>query len=94
MSDDEAEKTTVRTGRNFEQSYRLAAAEAGEFLIAVGEQLRDGEELTLADEEWELPFAFGEPVEIEIDFEGMDDPELELEVEIPGQPDDTAPQVE
>ena len=95
MSDDELdERTTVRAGRNFEQTYRLSASEAGEFLIAVGEQLRDGEELTLADEEWELPFAFGDPIEIEIDFEGMDDPELELEVEIPGQPDDTAPQVE
>ena len=70
MSDDDEEKTAVRTGRNFEQTYRLA------------------------DEEWELPFAFGDPVEVEIDFEGMDDPELELEVEIPGQPDDTAPQVE
>ncbi len=90
---DDAE-TTIRPGRNFEQTYRLAASEAGEFLIAVGEQLRDGDDLTLTDEEWELPFAFGDPVEVEIDFEGMDDPELELEVEIPGQPDDTAPQVE
>ncbi|ERH03001.1 MAG: hypothetical protein J07HN6_00319 [Halonotius sp. J07HN6] len=90
---DDAE-TTIRPGRNFEQAYRLAAEEAGEFLIAVGEQLRDGDDLTLTDEEWELPFAFGEPVEVEIDFEGMDDPELELEVEIPSQPDDTAPRVE
>ena len=88
------EKTTVRTGRNFEQTYRLSAAEAGEFLIAVGEQLRDSDELTITDEEWELPFAFGEPVEVELDFDGMDDPELELEVEIPGQPDDSAPRVE
>ena len=88
------EKTTVRTGRNFEQTYRLSAAEAGEFLIAVGEQLRDSDEITITDEEWELPFAFGEPVEVEVDFEGMDDPELELEIELPGRPDDTAPQVE
>jgi amphi-Trp domain-containing protein len=96
--DDEAssdeEKTTVRTGRNFEQTYRLSAAEAGEFLIAVGEQLRDSDELTITDEEWELPFAFGEPVEVELDFDGMDDPELELEVELPGRPDDSAPRVE
>jgi amphi-Trp domain-containing protein len=88
------EKTTVRTGRNFEQTYRLSAAEAGEFLIAVGEQLRDSDELTITDEEWELPFAFGEPVEVELDFDGMDDPELELEVELPGRPDDSAPRVE
>ena len=88
------EKTTIRTGRNFEQTYRLSAAEAGKFLIAVGEQLRDGDELTITDEEWELPFAFGEPVAVEVEFEGMDDPELELEIELPGRPDDSAPQVE
>jgi amphi-Trp domain-containing protein len=93
-TDDTEEQTTIRAGRNFEQTYRLAASEAGEFLIAVGEQLRDGDELTITDEEWELPFAFGEPVTVEIDFDGMDDPELELEVEIPGRPDDTAPDVE
>ena len=91
---DSDERTTIHTGRNFEQTYRLSAAEAGDFLIAVGEQLREGEELTITDEEWELPFAFGEPVTVELDFEGMDDPELELEIELPGRPDDTAPQVE
>ena len=91
---DSDERTTIHTGRNFEQTYRLSAAEAGDFLIAVGEQLREGEELTITDEEWELPFAFGEPVTVELDFEGMDDPELELEIELPGRPDDTAPRVE
>jgi len=94
MTNDSDEQTTIRIGRNFEQTYRLSAAEAGEFLIAVGEQLRDSDEITITDEEWELPFAFGEPVEVEVDFEGMDDPELELEIELPGRPDDTAPQVE
>jgi len=89
----ESEQTTIRTGRNFEQTYRLSAAETGEFLIAVGEQLREGDELTITDDEWELPFAFGEPVEVELEFEGMDDPELELEIEIPGQTDETAPDV-
>ncbi len=93
-TNDSDEQTTIRTGRNFEQTYRLSATETGEFLIAVGEQLRDSDEITITDEEWELPFAFGEPVEVEVDFEGMDDPELELEIELPGRPDDTAPQVE
>jgi len=90
----ETERTTIRAGRNFEQTYRLDASEAGEFLIALGEQLRDSDELTLSDDEWELPFAFGEPVELEVDFEGMDDPELEIELDIPGRTDETAPTVE
>jgi len=88
------DRTTIRAGRNFEQHYRLDASEAGEFLIALGEQLRDGEELTLSDNEWELPFAFGQPVELEVDFDGMDGPELEIELEIPGRTDETAPSVE
>ena len=89
------EPTTIRPGREFEREYRLSAAQAGEFLIAVGERLRDGEELTVEspDGEWTLPFAFGEPVELEVDYEGVGDPELELELEIPGQSDDRAPDV-
>jgi amphi-Trp domain-containing protein len=94
MTDPETEKTLIRAGRDFEQEYRLDAAEAGEFLIALGEQLRDGDELTIVDDEWELPFPFGEPVMMEIDFEGLGEPELEIEIEIPGRTDQTAPRVE
>jgi amphi-Trp domain-containing protein len=90
----EADRTVIRSGRDFEQEYRLSAAETGEFLIAIGEQLRDDEELTIVDEEWELPFAFGEPVEVEIDFEGVGEPELEIEIELPGKSDESPPRVE
>ena len=88
------ERTTIRSGRDFEQEYRLDADEAGRFLIELGEQLRDGDELTVTAEEWELPFAFGEPVELEIDYEGVGEPELEVELEIPGRTDERAPDVE
>jgi len=87
------EVTTISTGRNFEQEYRLDAAETGAFLVDLGEQLQRGDELTIADDEWELPFAFGEPVELEIDYDGMGEPELEIEVEIPGRTDQKAPEV-
>lgn len=90
----EHERTTIRSGRNFEQNYRLDASEAGEFLIKLGEQLRDEEELTIATDKWELPFGFGEPVELELDFDGMDDPELEIELELPGLTDEKAPDIE
>jgi amphi-Trp domain-containing protein len=88
------ERTTIRSGRDFEQEYRLDAEEAGRFLIELGEQLRDGDELTVTAEEWELPFAFGEPVELEIDYEGVGEPELEIELEIPGRTNERAPDVE
>jgi amphi-Trp domain-containing protein len=91
---DTEDRTTIRTGREFEQEYRLDAAEAGQFLIDIGEQLRDSDELTIVDDEWELPFAFGEPVEMELDFDGVGEPELELEIELPGRSDEKAPDVE
>lgn len=87
------EVTTISTGRNFEQEYRLDAAEAGAFLVDLGEQLQHGDELTIADGEWELPFAFGEPVHLEIDYDGMGEPELEIELELPGRTDEQAPEV-
>ena len=92
--DGETERTIIRAGRKFEQEYRLDASEAGEFLIRLGEQLRDDEELTLATDEWELPFAFGEPVELDIDFDGTGEPELEIELELPGRTDEKAPEVQ
>jgi len=92
----EAEPTTIRQGRDFEREYRLTAADAGEFLVQLGEHLRDDETLTVTDETegWELPFDFGEPVELEVDFEGTGETELEIEVEIPGVADDESPTVE
>jgi amphi-Trp domain-containing protein len=93
-ADTDTERTLIRTGRDFEREYRLDASEAGEFLIALGEQLRDDDQLTIVADEWELPFEFGEPVDLEIDFEGAGEPELEIELELPGRTDETAPAVE
>jgi amphi-Trp domain-containing protein len=89
----ESERTLIRQGRDFEQEYRLSAEETGEFLVALGKQLQSGDELTLRTDEWELPFAFGETVSLEIDFEGVGEPELEIELEIPGKTDEEAPEV-
>ncbi|MEF8915728.1 amphi-Trp domain-containing protein [Natronomonas sp.] len=91
---DTEDRTVIRTGREFEQEYRLSAEEAGSFLVELGEQLRDGDELTIVDDEWELPFAFGEPVTMELDFDGVGEPELEIEIELPGRSDEKAPNVE
>lgn len=88
------ERTTIRTGREFEEEYRIDASEAGRLLVELGEQLQDDDEVTLVTDEWELPFAFGEPVELEVDFDGVGDPELEIEVVLPGRTDESAPSVE
>jgi len=94
QTDHEDERTTIRTGRDFEQEYRLDASEAGQFLVDLGEQLQNDDELVITEEEWELPFAFGEPVGLEIDFDGVGEPELEIELELPGRTDEDAPSVE
>lgn len=91
--EDGAERTLIRPGRDFEQEYRLSAEDAGAFLVELGEQLQSGDELTLRTDEWELPFPFGEPVELEVDYQGVGEPELEIEVEIPGRTDEEAPDV-
>ncbi|MDZ7745895.1 MAG: amphi-Trp domain-containing protein [Halobacteriales archaeon] len=93
MSDGDEERTIIQSGRNFEETFRLDASEAGEFLIALGEQLRDDDELTIVGDDWELPFAFGEPVELEVEYEGVDEPELEIELELPGRTDESGPEV-
>lgn len=90
----DGDRTTIETGRNFETTYRLDPSEVGEFLVELGTQLRDRDELTVTGDEWELPFAVGGPVELELEFEGVDEPELEIEVEIPRRPDENAPAVE
>jgi hypothetical protein len=50
--------------------------------------------VTLSTDEWELPFDFGDPVEVEIDFEGVGEPELEIDVKLPGRTEESAPAVE
>ncbi|AUX07926.1 hypothetical protein AArcSl_0271 [Halalkaliarchaeum desulfuricum] len=92
---DDAEPTieTITDGY-FEEEYYVSAEDAGEFLIELGEQLKEGEELTITGDDWELPFAFGEPVELEIEFEGDGEPELEIEIELTGKTETESPEIE
>lgn len=81
------------TGGMFEEEFTVSAEEAGEFLVGLGEQLRDGDELTVEGDGWKIPFEFGEGVEIEVDYDG-NRPELELEVEMEGSREkDEAPDI-
>ncbi|MFC7130773.1 amphi-Trp domain-containing protein [Haloferax chudinovii] len=89
----EPDTRDVITDGVFEQEFYLSKEQAGEFLIQLGEQLRDGTELTLSTEDWELPFRFDEPVEVEVEFLGHGDRELEIELELRGAHDDPAPDV-
>ena len=61
----------------------------GEFPVELCDQLRDGDELTISTDEWQHPFA--ETVELEIDYEGVGEPELEMEIEYLDRTDEKSP---
>ncbi|WP_049897264.1 amphi-Trp domain-containing protein [Halorubrum distributum] len=77
----------------FEEEYYIGAADAGDFLIELGEQFKNKDEITITGDDWELPFAFGEPVKLDIEFEGDGEPELEIEVELSGRIGDDTPDI-
>lgn len=90
---EEAEESTIETITDgyFEEEYYISAEDAGAFLIELGEQFKDKDEITITGDDWKLPFAFGEPVELDIEFEGDGEPELEIEVELSGRVEDETP---
>ncbi|PSG97547.1 amphi-Trp domain-containing protein [Thermoplasmatales archaeon SW_10_69_26] len=69
---------------SFEEELDVDADSVGAFLVELGEQLQAGREIELTGEGWRIPFTYREPVELEIEFEGGDEPELEIEVELAG----------
>jgi amphi-Trp domain-containing protein len=90
--EDDTDKRDM-TGGMFEESFVVSAEEAGEFLVELGEQLRDSDEVTVEGDDWKVPFAFGDRAEIEVEYDG-NDPELEVEVELEGRtPEDEAPDI-
>jgi amphi-Trp domain-containing protein len=75
----------------FEEEYYISADNVGEFLIELGEQFRNNDEITITGDDWEIPFVFGEPIELDIEFKGDGEPELEIEVELTGRIEDETP---
>jgi amphi-Trp domain-containing protein len=91
--EEKEEESTVETITDgyFEEEYYISAENAGEFLVELGEQFKEQDEITLTGDDWELPYAFGEPVKLDIEFEGDGEPELEIEVELSGRVEDEVP---
>jgi amphi-Trp domain-containing protein len=93
-TEDESRTTNVTDGY-FEEEFHVDSEAAGDFLVELGEQLRSGDEVTVAGEDWEIPFPVAEPVGLEVEFEGDGERELEVEVELDGRREgDEAPSVE
>ena len=89
-TDDATDSTEL--GDYFEEEYDVTAAVAGEFLVDLGEQLQSGEgSVTLSGGRWDLDFAYGDAVELEVEYVDGPDGELEIEVELSPAGDDESP---
>ncbi len=91
-TEEKSQKRVITEG-DLEHEIYLNKDQMAEFLIALGEQMKKGDEITVKTAEWEIPFKFREPIELEIDFEGYGEKELEIEIEFKGKREDEAPQI-
>ncbi|MFW5902490.1 MAG: amphi-Trp domain-containing protein [archaeon] len=88
----EKEKKLVTEGEMEHEVY-LEREDIADFLISLGEQMKEKDEVTIETENWKIPFKYRSPVKLEIDFEGHGDRELEIEVEMKGKNEEKAPNV-
>lgn len=78
----EGNEQRVVTDGYFEREVHLSATETATFLRQLADQIADGDELTISSGDWEIPFRFGEPIEVEVEFLGGREGERELEIEL------------
>jgi amphi-Trp domain-containing protein len=77
--DGRSDRRTVTDGF-FEREVQLSRAETAAFLRDLADQIEAESRLTISTSEWQIPFAFGEPIEVEVEFTGGRRDELEVEV--------------
>ncbi len=81
----ETKTRRVITDGNIEWKTHMNREQVADFLIALGEQMKKGDDITVTTRDWEIPFKFREPIEVEIEFEGYGEKELEIEIEFKGK---------
>ncbi|AGB31432.1 hypothetical protein C488_00282 [Natrinema pellirubrum DSM 15624] len=74
------DRRTITSGF-FEQEVYLSSEETAAFLHELAEQLEAGSSFTISASEWEIPFEYDDPIEVEIEFGDQHDRELEVELE-------------
>ncbi len=88
----EHEKRIIENG-NMEHEVYLDKQDIGDFLIQLGKQMQEQDEVTIETENWKIPFKFRTPIKLEIDFEGNGEKELEIEIEMKGKKEEKAPTI-
>lgn len=92
-TEEKKEEKRVITEGEFEHEAYLNREQIADFLIALGEQMKEGDEITVNTDEWKIPFKFRDPIELEIDYEGYGEKELEIELEFKEKQEGEAPQI-
>jgi amphi-Trp domain-containing protein len=75
------EDRTVITDGYFEREVNLSRAATATFLRELANQVEAGSDLTISSDDWEIPFGYREPIEVEVEFASNRTKELEIEVE-------------
>lgn len=73
-------RKTITSGF-FEREVHLSRGETAAFLRHLADGIEDDTQLTVSGEDWEIPFAYREPIEVEVEFSKKREGELEIEVE-------------
>ncbi|WP_049921546.1 amphi-Trp domain-containing protein [Halopiger djelfimassiliensis] len=74
------ERRTITDGV-FEREVYLSREETAAFLRTLADRIEADTTITIAGSEWEIPFEYREPIEVEIEFTKRRDRELEIELE-------------
>lgn len=78
--DRDRDRRTITDGY-FEREVYLSRAETADFLRNLADQLESETSFTISAAEWEIPFEYREPIEVEIEFSKQREGELEIELE-------------
>lgn len=87
-SNQSADTTTITDGF-FEREVYLSGSDTASFLRTLADAIEDGDELLVSGDDWEIPFEYEEPIEIEVEFSSHSGRELEIELEFE-EPEDGA----
>lgn len=79
--DDQSRDRTTITDGFFEREVYLSRDETAGFLRNLADSIEADTQLTISSDEWEIPFEYREPIEVEVEFTQHGERELEIEVE-------------
>jgi amphi-Trp domain-containing protein len=81
LPSDNTDQPTVITDGYFEREVHLSRESTATFLRELADQIDAGTELTISSDDWQIPFEYREPIEVEVEFTSQRETELEIELE-------------